>query len=225
MILSCPACTHLLNETYSGSLTTQVCATGCGGIWLASQDIQSLTKTPRMVDRMLAATGHVTPLRHSAPRQCPSCHVGLEAWNVSGGAEVEIDLCPTCQGLWLDQGEVATLVLLHRKGNPQQQRKQPVTHSDASGTEAIGDLAVAALYIPDLTIAAIDMAGAASELSAVAIEAVPAAVEVAGAVAEGAGAVVEVAGAVVEGAGTVVEAAGAVGEVIGGLFELLSIFG
>lgn len=249
MILSCPACTHLLDEKFYGAVTAQVCTIGCGGIWLSPQDVQSMTKTPRIVDRMLAATGSVTPLKHNGQRQCPSCHTDLEAWNVKGaGSEVEIDICPRCQGLWLDQGEVATLVIINRRGRTEQYRK-PLSVRQAGGALTVGsvagDVLDAAAVDPflaadlidvgiDAAAAAIDLAATASDVAyvaTVAVDALPAMMDAAGAAADAAAAVAdavasaadaaELAVVATEVAGAALEAAGAVAEVAGGAAEAI----
>lgn len=42
-----------------------------------------------------------------APKDCPRCK---DAMKVVGKTEVEIDLCSGCQGIFLDKGEMNTLV-------------------------------------------------------------------------------------------------------------------
>ncbi len=39
--------------------------------------------------------------------QCPTCNVALVMAERSG---VEIDYCPTCRGIWLDRGELDTII-------------------------------------------------------------------------------------------------------------------
>ena len=38
---------------------------------------------------------------------CPKCDVGLVIFNFKG---IEVDICPKCHGLWLDQGELEELL-------------------------------------------------------------------------------------------------------------------
>lgn len=38
---------------------------------------------------------------------CPNCNVSMQ--NVKR-AEVELDMCPTCRGVWLDRGELEKLL-------------------------------------------------------------------------------------------------------------------
>lgn len=45
-------------------------------------------------------------IRDIAKDRCPKCGVRLEARKV---AQVEVDECPQCQGMWLDKGEMEAL--------------------------------------------------------------------------------------------------------------------
>lgn len=47
--------------------------------------------------------------------QCPRCAVALERKTVRGRV-TEIDRCPTCGGIWFDDGEIAELLGMPRSG-------------------------------------------------------------------------------------------------------------
>jgi len=38
--------------------------------------------------------------------KCPQCHIDLEPLSPKDAPELIVDRCPTCQGFWLDQGEL-----------------------------------------------------------------------------------------------------------------------
>lgn len=38
---------------------------------------------------------------------CPNCNVSMQNVNRSG---VELDMCPTCRGIWLDRGELEKIL-------------------------------------------------------------------------------------------------------------------
>lgn len=38
--------------------------------------------------------------------ECPKCNVDMQVKNI---LEVDIDICPSCKGIWLDEGELAKL--------------------------------------------------------------------------------------------------------------------
>lgn len=45
--------------------------------------------------------------------KCPKCGASLKTETIRG---IEIDRCPDCQGIWLDQGELETLAKLRDPG-------------------------------------------------------------------------------------------------------------
>ena len=49
--------------------------------------------------------------------QCPRCQTELETINYEG---VEIETCPDCEGEWLDQGELATIVKKQEASFPEE---------------------------------------------------------------------------------------------------------
>src|SRR5205814_1653357 len=53
------------------------------------------------------------PVRHDGPGgralKCPGCRGDMDTFRVSGNAPVTIDICPACEGTWVDAGELALL--------------------------------------------------------------------------------------------------------------------
>ncbi|MDG2519907.1 zf-TFIIB domain-containing protein [Caulobacter segnis] len=43
---------------------------------------------------------------------CPNCNTSMQAVNRSG---VELDMCPTCRGVWLDRGELEKILSAGRE--------------------------------------------------------------------------------------------------------------
>ena len=90
-------------------MTVDVCYGGCGGIWF---DLSELER----VDARSAASLHtiwrdpIKPVLRTEPRTCPRCpnQVLQKEW-FSDLKKVEIDRCPTCGGIWLDEGEFSRI--------------------------------------------------------------------------------------------------------------------
>ena len=109
MALKCPACTGPLREKGAGPLVVDTCYGGCGGIWFDARELD------RVGDRA-AANLHTVwrdplrPLKLTEPRSCPRCQGQVldRAW-FSEGVHVEIDRCPSCGGIWLDEGEFSRI--------------------------------------------------------------------------------------------------------------------
>jgi len=60
---------------------------------------------------------------------CPNCNASMQNVNRSG---VDIDMCPTCRGVWLDRGELEKLLegqrTEHRHQNEDRQRFDREVH-------------------------------------------------------------------------------------------------
>jgi len=52
---------------------------------------------------------------------CPNCNTSMQNVNRSG---VEIDMCPSCRGVWLDRGELEKLLSGQREAQQAQQQDQ-----------------------------------------------------------------------------------------------------
>lgn len=50
---------------------------------------------------------------------CPNCNASMQNVNRSG---VEIDMCPSCRGVWLDRGELEKLLAGQREEQTGQQQ-------------------------------------------------------------------------------------------------------
>lgn len=107
--MKCPACKNTLREKGAGGMTVDICYGGCGGIWFDPREIQR-------VDARGAANLHTVwrdpnkVVVQTEPRLCPRCpEQVLERRWFSDEKLVEIDQCPTCGGLWLDEGEFSRI--------------------------------------------------------------------------------------------------------------------
>ena len=107
--MKCPACQGPLRQKSAGPLTLDVCYGGCGGIWFDQTELNR-------VDARGAASLHTVwrdpnkPVVLTEPRLCPRCpdQVLDRKW-FSDSRKVEIDQCPRCGGIWLDEGEFSRI--------------------------------------------------------------------------------------------------------------------
>lgn len=217
-MLNCPACSHLLEQQHHGQIMIQICSTGCGGMWIRQSDLETLTLTPRLVERIHQSSSGILVIQEPRARICPDCQIPLEAWLVHGSESVEIDTCPQCSGIWLDQGELQRIVLLQSQGAFKKTRQTAhKVHSDER--YHLGDALVdTAYFAPDLPIVAVDAAiDLSSGLTQVATEALPASVELVSSSAE---VIASSASAVIDTTGGAVEAIGGIGDIFGGIAEI-----
>jgi len=110
--MKCPACKKSLREKSVGEFTVDMCFGGCGGIWFDATELE------RVSARAAAALHTVWQPTHrnvratdpDAPRACPRCpDQPLDRKWFSDAQQVEIDQCPKCGGLWLDDGEFTSI--------------------------------------------------------------------------------------------------------------------
>lgn len=107
--MRCPACLHPLHRFKAGTVTLDGCDGGCGGIWF---DHKELAKVTRKHSKAVTKIADIRPdpkvrVHDNDIRECPKCDaVTLEKKLYSLGSGVIMDVCPKCQGLWLDFGEL-----------------------------------------------------------------------------------------------------------------------
>jgi len=83
----------------------------CSGCWLDQGELELMLDTH---DKIFDLSQFI-----SAPkgkRRCPRCHKKLRVDNFPG-ADVEVDICPSDGGIWLDKGELLSIAKLD-SGNP-----------------------------------------------------------------------------------------------------------
>ncbi|MDB6133708.1 MAG: hypothetical protein JWM59_1951 [Verrucomicrobiales bacterium] len=107
--MKCPSCDHTLFEKNAGGVLLDLCHGGCGGIWFDARELEGLNA------RGAASLHTVWRMDHQTrPADkvllCPRCgDQALERKWFSEAKSVEIDQCPSCAGIWLDDGEFSKI--------------------------------------------------------------------------------------------------------------------
>ena len=107
--MKCPACKGELRKRNAGTMELDVCLGGCGGIWF---DQNELGRVSAMAATSLHSIWALkkNPVVLSEPRPCPRCEGQiLERKWYSDEKTVEVDICPKCGGVWLDDGEFSKI--------------------------------------------------------------------------------------------------------------------
>lgn len=85
----------------------------CKGIWFDSGELELLLEKvgvegfcPSLGDMLKLPEAHVSEKK----RKCPICTKNMRKVKIGGKAEVVVDVCGECHGLWFDGGEVASLM-------------------------------------------------------------------------------------------------------------------
>lgn len=109
--MECPRCKkELAPSRYSeGDLTVDVDACpGCGGQLFARADLKRIEETV-VLRPLQSATPIPTVRTQLRPVPCPRCldHLPMGKVNSPRHPEVVMDVCPACDSVWLDRGELA----------------------------------------------------------------------------------------------------------------------
>jgi len=108
--LQCPVCTKDMRELAFGSTWIDVCAEGCGGLWFGRGELERLDSRKKGAGPALEAALRREPVPANEGREldCPVCRDPLVIQEHEL-APIEIDVCETCDGAFLDAGELAVL--------------------------------------------------------------------------------------------------------------------
>lgn len=108
--LTCPGCKAEMIESASGGLPVDVCPK-CSGLWLDAGEFEKLGGE-------LPKGGYP----YGGERRCPRCDMPLD---VRPSKVAELDVCPRCQGMYLDKAELNLLVKVAQLAPEELARVEP----------------------------------------------------------------------------------------------------
>ena len=104
--MMCPRCGAKLAQTRVGELLIEGC-NGCGGVWFANSELNAIARTQasqlKALDELF--TARYEP-RDEGRKNCPKCSVALFEFEFAHSPGIKLDGCPTCKGIWMDDGEL-----------------------------------------------------------------------------------------------------------------------
>ncbi len=95
-------------ETFGPNIIIDVCPK-CNGIWLDKGELGKLLKDRNLSNYL---TKHIGTKSRS-PMICPRCG---NIMDIEKADDVEVDVCLTCGGVWLDSGELEELKAKSKEG-------------------------------------------------------------------------------------------------------------
>jgi hypothetical protein len=108
--MRCPVCNNGLTVYPTGSITVDVCAAGCGGIWFDAFELKKVDETNEPVAGELLSLTQNRDLKIDTTKKlfCPRCsEMAMMRHFFSARRRTIVDECPNCGGFWLDAGELA----------------------------------------------------------------------------------------------------------------------
>lgn len=113
--MKCPVDQHVFKEFPLQSTAIDVCPQ-CAGIWFSATEFESLVRTFVQGEQLellpFHKKTHPEPPRHywqESPLHCPAGHGVMKKHDYAGDSKIHIDQCWTCDGFWLDGGDVIRL--------------------------------------------------------------------------------------------------------------------
>jgi Zn-finger nucleic acid-binding protein len=110
-VLRCPRCDEPMAvqaiRVGEAPAAIDVCAMGCGGIWLDDADLRAGV---RVSDDLTGVSIKPTCTPDTAqPVPCPVCARTMQRYQWNYTSTVQLDQCPENHGTWIDHGEVQAM--------------------------------------------------------------------------------------------------------------------
>src|SRR5919202_58772 len=108
-VIECPVCSNVMTKMESGSVTVDVCAGGCGGIWFDWFELARVDEGDESAGGKVLGGGRDPALKPDLGKRirCPRDAEIMMRHFRSVKRGVVVDECPRCAGFWLDAGELA----------------------------------------------------------------------------------------------------------------------
>lgn len=101
----CPSCSEVMEPTNASGTPTHTCLY-CNGVWISRQSLDELLT--REGKRGSFPASFCDSYASTVQKRCPTC-TDTSLHVISAGA-IEIDVCVSCDGIFLDEGEIRTLL-------------------------------------------------------------------------------------------------------------------
>ena len=113
----CPVCHEPMVTFELEGIELDRCV-ACAGTWLDAGELETSIARAGLAQERLDLALRAAGTSQRAQRRCPRCRRKLRRVTLCGdkNGTVEIDRCPRGHGLWLDAGELRTVVTLFTDG-------------------------------------------------------------------------------------------------------------
>ncbi len=111
-MMRCPVCGGALEPMVIDTIAVDVCRGGCAGVWFDNHELPKVDERHESAGECLLdlERDRSITVDHTRRRTCPRCEDQIMMRHFfSVRMEVEVDECPACGGIWLDQGELSRI--------------------------------------------------------------------------------------------------------------------
>lgn len=115
--MKCPKDESVLeSRTYEGDVEVDACPS-CQGMWLDKGELEQIEEVRERdySEELKRIPDLIGPAYEMARQQtlpaldCPKCAAEMSRHEYAYCSQIMIDVCPKCQGVWLDKGEIERL--------------------------------------------------------------------------------------------------------------------
>ena len=135
--MKCPIDRQPLEKSiYEGDVEIDSCSV-CNGIWLDKGELESIQQIRENnydleLDERSLMSSHITSAYQLGKKPtdreltCPSCQETMIQKEYGYSSLIMIDVCPnmTCQGMWLDHGELQALEIYYENSRREQKKHE-----------------------------------------------------------------------------------------------------
>lgn len=110
--MKCPVCNNidLVRAPYEG-IGVDICP-NCHGFLLSPFSLKNIERTQEMGQSLLEEETKVMADTENAIK-CSKCHINMRKKSAPHGLKFKIDICQTCNLIWLDPGELEAIQLAY----------------------------------------------------------------------------------------------------------------
>jgi len=109
--------------TYEADIEVDRCPT-CRGMWLEKGELEAIQETiendyrqelSKVPDDALTMYADARKTRSADTLRCPKCNAELFSKEHGYCSQIFVDVCPDCEGVWLDDGELSALEIFFER--------------------------------------------------------------------------------------------------------------
>ena len=115
--MKCPADQNeMVKELYEDSVEVDRCSE-CNGVWLDKGELEKIQETIKndykedleQPKNILRSVKSMAIAKKEQPIRCAECDCTMERKEYAYTSMIMVDVCPLCQGIFLDHGEIKAL--------------------------------------------------------------------------------------------------------------------